>query len=300
MASWYLKHIIVHDLQTREKSYFICEEWLAVEKSDGKIERTIATAGQVQKKELRYLLLKQAKSNITDGYLWFSIFAKPLQSSLTRMDRTTNCFVLLSLLMLTNIMYYNNKISSSECNGLNLGSICLSIQGILTSILINLMLFVPTFVILEIFKRSKNRNPYIVKLRELVTKRKHKQKELNKKILSLRFPWWFKIIGYVLSVLIMCVSLFFVIMYGITLGDGACQKWLSSIVISLVLSVLITGPIKAILSAFIFAFFFRKENEKDDIINDPDDDGSPINLKKFLEENKRVIWRKVIYYYANF
>ncbi len=34
MASWYLKHIIVHDLQTREKEYFICEKWLAVEKQD--------------------------------------------------------------------------------------------------------------------------------------------------------------------------------------------------------------------------------------------------------------------------
>jgi hypothetical protein len=34
-ASWFLKYIIVRDLQTMEKSYFICQNWFAVEKEDG-------------------------------------------------------------------------------------------------------------------------------------------------------------------------------------------------------------------------------------------------------------------------
>jgi hypothetical protein len=34
-ASWFLKYILVRDLQTMEKSYFICQKWLAVEKGDG-------------------------------------------------------------------------------------------------------------------------------------------------------------------------------------------------------------------------------------------------------------------------
>jgi hypothetical protein len=34
-ASWFLKYIIVRDLQTMEKSYFICQNWFAVEKGDG-------------------------------------------------------------------------------------------------------------------------------------------------------------------------------------------------------------------------------------------------------------------------
>jgi hypothetical protein len=45
MASWYLKHIIVHNLQTREKEYFICEKWFAVEKQDGKLDRLIPVSG---------------------------------------------------------------------------------------------------------------------------------------------------------------------------------------------------------------------------------------------------------------
>ncbi len=36
-ASWFLKYLLVRDLQTMKKSYFICQNWLAVEKSDGRV-----------------------------------------------------------------------------------------------------------------------------------------------------------------------------------------------------------------------------------------------------------------------
>ena len=36
-ASWFLKCIIVRDLQTNQVFYFIAQRWLAVEKDDGKV-----------------------------------------------------------------------------------------------------------------------------------------------------------------------------------------------------------------------------------------------------------------------
>ena len=36
-ASWFLKYIIVRDLQTMEKSHFISQQWFAVEKNDGAV-----------------------------------------------------------------------------------------------------------------------------------------------------------------------------------------------------------------------------------------------------------------------
>lgn len=38
-ASWFLKSIVVRDLQTKEISYFICQRWLAVDEDDGKVTR---------------------------------------------------------------------------------------------------------------------------------------------------------------------------------------------------------------------------------------------------------------------
>ena len=36
-ASWYLKYIVIHDVQTHKKYYFLCNRWLAVEHDDGMV-----------------------------------------------------------------------------------------------------------------------------------------------------------------------------------------------------------------------------------------------------------------------
>jgi hypothetical protein len=36
-ASWFLKYIIIRDLQTMGKFYFISQQWFAVEKGDGRV-----------------------------------------------------------------------------------------------------------------------------------------------------------------------------------------------------------------------------------------------------------------------
>jgi polycystin 1L2 len=35
LASWFLKYIIIRDLQTMTKTHFICQRWFAVEEDDG-------------------------------------------------------------------------------------------------------------------------------------------------------------------------------------------------------------------------------------------------------------------------
>ena len=121
MASWYLSHIIVHDLQTRQKFYFLCNDWLAVEKSDGRIDRCLFIAGERQKTQIKFLIQKQSKEKLKDNHLWLSIFTRPVQSSFTRLDRVTCCFVLLYITMLMNIMYYGVVNSSNSSSGLKVG-----------------------------------------------------------------------------------------------------------------------------------------------------------------------------------
>ena len=129
MASWYLKFILVHDLQTREKHYFLCEKWLAVEKEDGLIDRVLPVAGESQKTEIAYLAQKQTKKNISDGHLWFSIFIKPVNSAFSRVERVTSCFVLLYISMLMNIMYYGMGTDKSQ-GGLVIGPLIITTEQV--------------------------------------------------------------------------------------------------------------------------------------------------------------------------
>ncbi len=73
------------------------------------------------------------------------------------------------------------------------------------------------------------------------------------------------------------------------MGDKSAQKWLSSILLSLFISVCLTGPVKAIITALLLAFLRRnKLKETDEILNDPDDDGSPIINKNNLSKSRKI------------
>ena len=129
-ASWYLKYIIVHDLQTREQTYFFCQKWFAVELEDGLIDRVLPAAGEAQKKDMKLLIAKQAKTKITDGHLWFSIFAKPTHSAFTRFERVTCCFVLLFISMLANILFYGVS-DGNNSPGLTIGPIKITLLQVI-------------------------------------------------------------------------------------------------------------------------------------------------------------------------
>lgn len=113
-GSWFLKYIIVHDLQTRVKSYFICNKWFSLTKDDEQIERLLPLAGDKQRQNLKYLVEKEIKNKISDGHLWFSIYARPSLSSFNRTERLTCCFVLLLITAMTNILYYEQDKSASS------------------------------------------------------------------------------------------------------------------------------------------------------------------------------------------
>jgi polycystin 1L2 len=129
MASWFLHFIIVHDLQTREKFYFICNNWLAVDKQDGLIDRIIPVAGEKQKLDVVYMAEKQIKQKLTDKHLWFSLVLRPPISSFTRIDRLTCCFLLLYLSMFANILYYGQE-SSTRTDDIVLGPFSINKTGV--------------------------------------------------------------------------------------------------------------------------------------------------------------------------
>jgi hypothetical protein len=61
---------------------------------------------------------------------------------------------------------------------------------------------------------------------------------------SFTLPWWFKIFAYLMYFVISVVSIFFIIMRGISYGDEACGKWLTSVIVSAGSSCLITQPLQ--------------------------------------------------------
>ncbi len=156
-----------------------------------------------------------------------------------------------------NIMYYDLD-NTSTSTGLQIGPyINLTLQQISIGVITNLIVFPPSFLLVQLFKRSKRRHTRLSKLKKLLNEynlgysmeasdETNQSPTKTRKRLSfgLKFPWWFKVVAYALSFLAACVCLFFVIVKGIVFGDEKVQKWITSVLVSFVSSVLFTQPLQ--------------------------------------------------------
>ncbi len=92
---------------------------------------------------------------------------------------------------------------------------------------------------------------------------------MKKKRFRVTFPWWCLFIAYIISFLIIFVSISIIIVRGIEFSDLKAQKWLTSIMTGFFSSILLTQPIKIVCLAIFFICFCRNSNG---YIDDDDDD----------------------------
>ena len=64
-ASWFLKYLIVRDLQTMQNFHFICQRWLAVEKDDGMVRLLLSLSLTTEMGVFRLRLNVSCQSRVT-------------------------------------------------------------------------------------------------------------------------------------------------------------------------------------------------------------------------------------------
>ena len=55
---------------------FLCNNWLAVEEEDGRIERVLSVAGTENVTEFKNRFSDLMRTNLTDGHLWYSMWSR--------------------------------------------------------------------------------------------------------------------------------------------------------------------------------------------------------------------------------
>ena len=89
-----------------------------------------------------------------------------------------------------------------------------------------------------------------------------------RKILKLRFPWWCKLLAYVMALAMIAGSAFFILVKGIEFGDEKVKKWITSLLLSFVMSIFVTQPLKILLVAAIVVLITKKTDDEDEELND--------------------------------
>lgn len=267
--SWYLLRVMVHDVQSDVKTWFICDRWLAVEEDDGCVERSLIPASKEELTSFNLLFSTEARKNLTDGHLWFSVVTRPAKSNFTRVQRLSCCLSILLCTMLANAMFYQVGDESSSGTSVHLGPFSFSVKQLSIGVTSSLVVLPVNVLIVTFFRKArpaegkkgldKNQDPNNQSQKYEVAgeKAKEKSKESEahdegeddkkkekKKKKKKTLPHCFVYISYGLVFISCTVSATFTVFYGLTFGKEKSEGWLSSMMISFWQDVLISQPLK--------------------------------------------------------
>jgi len=138
--------------------------------------------------------------------------------------------------MLFNILYYQQIDQSNIDNGLLLGPFYITYKQIYIGCIAELLSLIPSLLLVQFFRR----------IRQSSSHRKH----------CLTFPWWCLYLAYALSFISVGVSIFFIVVRSIELGDLTVQKWLTSIIAGLFSSNFLTQPTQVFKNYFVSFLIF--------------------------------------------
>ncbi|CAH1257139.1 PKDREJ [Branchiostoma lanceolatum] len=151
--SWFLSRIMVQDLQTKQRWYFICNSWLAVDMGDQEVEKHICVATEAELHQASTLFATKAVFALQDDHLWFSILARPARSRFTRVQRLTCCVSVLLCQMLTNIIFYGTG-DETPGQDMNIGGFRITWKELVIGVESAVIAFPINFAIVALFKYS--------------------------------------------------------------------------------------------------------------------------------------------------
>ncbi|CAF2607106.1 unnamed protein product [Rotaria sp. Silwood2] len=304
-ASWFLNMINVMDLQTGEKSYFICNNWLAVEKGDGLVDRIIPLASMKELRSFAHLFTESIKKKLSDGHLWFSVFSRPVRSNFTRLQRISCCMSLLFCTMISNAMFYRQDTQTTVNKAgvlMKIGPIEFTLTQIVISFFGTLVVLPVNLIIITLFRKAKysqkilvthnlqKKKPQIKSLEqdeqyEKTTRKKHhfKHSKFNEEEDAERIgaipsiedktrtlPHWTIYIAWALITLSILTSSFFIILYSLEWGAQRANEWLITMMLSFGQSIFVIDPLKVFLITAIISFLIRRPYDDETLdFNDP-------------------------------
>lgn len=155
--AWYLFRVLIRDLQTESKWWFVCDQWLAVEEGDGAVDRRLKQATKEELTKFNILFVNATRKNLLDGHLWLSVFTRPPKSIFSRVQRLSCCLSLMLTTMLTNLMFYQGgaEDTSTADQSIHVGPFIFSAKQIMIGVQSSFVVLPVNMIIVSIFRKLK-------------------------------------------------------------------------------------------------------------------------------------------------
>ncbi|XP_063886174.1 polycystin-1-like protein 2 isoform X1 [Scylla paramamosain] len=297
MSSWQLAFISVRDLQTQRKTLFIANRWLSLDRDDGEIDVTFSTSSMDQLTNFSHLYEASKQRGIKDRHIWFSMFFRPPRSRYTRVERTAVCAAFIYLSMLCSAMWYSTIPDAPMGEGfLSIGPFSLTAEKAAVGLASLLIVYPGIQFIIWLFRRSGPRvRPYsrAFTARHEQCQQQREESGLPREeleehtrvrdILSLSntdesherpflLGWWGRLLAWLLVLAVIGVSVFFVWAYALQFGAEKTSRWLTSLIVTFLFSILVVEPLMVLFGAVVEASCCKRKKSLQVDVDDIDFD----------------------------
>lgn len=284
--SWFLNHINVCDVSSRVQWTFLCFTWLAVDKGDGLVDRSLSGTSTTEKgTDFIVFVQNRIAEELSDEHLWFSVATRPPRHRFTRVQRLSSCLSLMLTTMLVSAMFYQFNISADNTQGtLRLGRFAINLREFIIGVQSLFVITPVNLLIVQLFCHT--RSPVEKRWLQRVAGTLRPVKKERK----FSFPPWFIFVPWVLCVLSSACSATFVVFYSLQWGAEKSEEWLISVGMSLFMDIFVSEPLRIIVVAFMLSHICRagadhsRKTHRADMITDIED----IHLSGLEKEEKDI------------
>ena len=241
-TSWFLSEISVLDKQTGNNWLLACYRWLALERDDGNTTKMfyVDNEGDSMSFKRKFNILQ--KTGFADDHLWCSIVYKETKSSFTRVQRASCCCCFLLMYMVTSAMFYG--VESVNQHPIAIGPFSVSPSQLIIALETALIIVPPSILITLLFRKS---DPHkCLNAREDNYKNNRTKRQCILPYFCMYFAWF-------LCVSTAIASALFTVFYSLAWGGEKSARWLSSVALSLTVDILISQPVKIVITSVIAA-----------------------------------------------
>uniref|UniRef100_A0A8C1J1J8 Polycystic kidney disease 1b n=1 Tax=Cyprinus carpio TaxID=7962 RepID=A0A8C1J1J8_CYPCA len=231
--SWYLKHVIVWDIQTDNMFFFLVEDWLSVEneKNSGRVEKVILASCPQELQEFKRILHSQLLFGLREHHLWISLWERPAHSHFRRAQRVTCCALLLHLYLAAGAVWYG-AVGRKGSSGPVSTQMVMNAENILVGITLAALMFPLQIILRFLFQNTKR---------------------VVRGVTGFFLPSWVLRMIHLLVAVLLGTSLALVGLYGSRFSSSVVLMWLVSALSAFLTSALLLEPFAICIQALYLA-----------------------------------------------
>ncbi|XP_065653648.1 uncharacterized protein LOC136080649 isoform X2 [Hydra vulgaris] len=275
-GGWYVKNVIIIDLQTEKRFVFIGHCWIAVDLGLCKLDCVIPVASYEESTSSLFVFKNKAQHKLHNEHLWFSIFFRSPKSNFTRCQRLSVAVSLIMTSMMVSTMFYHRVPQADPAVENKIGNFIINWTQVFVVLISTCIKFPVNFILVRLFcsirksPRNNSHNCLTCDTNNIVRKESYacvhllenNNSHLNKKKLFISIEKcklciaWFVCVGNILS----CGIIVF--MYGVAFGNQKSLNWLACVTIDFVKSILVLDPLKIFVVVLVMVLVVKKIDDE--------------------------------------